>query len=160
MARKHIPHAKLAPEMFGKMVELSNLAKRSSLGEQLVELVFMRVSQMNRCAHCLDMHATPLAGMGEDPQRLVTLAAWRETEFFSERERAALDWAEQLTQLSLPHAEQELDASFHSLSQHFDERGIAELTYAITVINGWNRLQVGLLAPVARREPERTRMAS
>ena len=160
MARKHVPHAKLAPEMFGKLVELSNLTKKSWIGADLVELVFMRVSQMNRCAHCLDMHATLLEEMGEDPQRLATLAAWRETEFFSERERAALDWAEQLTQLSLPHAEQELDASFYKLSQHFDEREIAELTYAITVINGWNRLQVGLLAPVTRREPERARKAS
>ena len=160
MARKHIPHAQLAPEMFGKLLELSNLVKKSWVGANLVELVFLRVSQLNRCAHCLDMHVRLLEEMGENPQRLATLAAWRETEFFTERERAALDWAEQLTQLSLPHAEQELDASFYTLSQHFDEREIAELTYAVTVINGWNRLQVGLLAPVAKRGIAPLRRAS
>ncbi|MEJ7686310.1 MAG: carboxymuconolactone decarboxylase family protein [Variovorax sp.] len=118
----------------------------SMLGKRLIHLVFLRVSQLNGCAFCVDMHARELLAAGEDPQRLNSLVTWREVPFFSERERAALNWAESLTRLIDTHAP---DEDFEALRAHFDEREIVELTLAVAQINVWNRLGVGMRAPVA-----------
>jgi AhpD family alkylhydroperoxidase len=155
MSRPFIAHRTLVPELYQKLLELSQLLKKSSLGTRLVELVFLRVSQINGCAYCLDMHTRGLLEAGEEPQRLHTLAGWRETAFFTERERAALDWAERVTEIRDVDA---LDASAAALPRYFKDDEIAQLTYAVGVINAWNRLAVALKAPVARASlPEKAR---
>ncbi|HBK45309.1 MAG TPA: alkylhydroperoxidase [Xanthomonadaceae bacterium] len=111
------------------------------LGAELAELVFLRVSQLNGCAYCIDMHATALRKAGMPPRKLDTLPGWRESRFFDARERAALAWAEALT--TLPSGAP-ADAVYHALAAHFDDHGVAELTMAVAIINAWNRLGVGL----------------
>lgn len=142
------PH-RLAPEAYNGLAAVSAQLKSSTLGKALIALVDIRVSQINGCAFCLDMHARELlAAETPDLQRLNSLATWREAPFYTPRERAALAWAESLTLLPQTHAPQE---DFAPLHEHFSEREIAELTLAIGVINAWNRFAAGLRQPVARR---------
>jgi len=112
----------------------------------LIDLVFARVSQINGCAYCLDMHVRDLRQQGEDWQRINSLATWREVSFFNERERAALAWAETLTRLADRHEDR--DAEFEVLKAHFSELEIVELSIAIAQINAWNRMGVGMRSQV------------
>ena len=105
----------------------------------------MRASQINGCAYCLDMHSKDARAEGETEQRLYTLDAWRETPFFSSRERAALAWTEALTLISQTHAP---DDVFEELRAHFSEREIADLTLAIGAINAWNRFAISFRVEV------------
>ena len=147
MSRLSAHYTKLAPEPFQKLLDFSQSVHKSSLGADLRELVNLRVSQQNGCAFCLDMHARALLEAGEDLQRLLMLPAWRESDFFTPRERAALDWAERVN----ARDEEALDASFTELSKHFEEREIVDLTFAVAVINSWNFMNVSLKTPVARK---------
>ncbi|HEX7890374.1 MAG TPA: carboxymuconolactone decarboxylase family protein [Ramlibacter sp.] len=141
------PH-RLAPEAYNGLAAVSAQLK-SSIGRALIALVDIRVSQINGCAFCLDMHARELlAAETPDLQRLNSLATWREAPFYTPRERAALAWAESLTLVAQTQAPQD---DFAPLNEHFSEREIAELTLAIGVINAWNRFAIGLRLPVARR---------
>jgi AhpD family alkylhydroperoxidase len=133
------------PSALEAMVGLEAAVRRSSLEPALVELVKMRASQINGCAHCLDMHSKDARARGEDEQRLHVLAGWREAPFYSERERAALAWCEALTLLAQTGAP---DDVYAEVEAHFSTEEIAALTYQIVAINGWNRLAVGLRAPV------------
>ena len=140
---------RLAAETYQALGAVSGLLKSSNLGAALIALVDIRVSQINGCAYCLDMHARELlAAETPDLQRLNSLATWRECSFYTARERAALQWAESLTLVSETGAPQE---DFDGLRAHFSDREIAELTMAIGVINAWNRFAVGLRLPVARK---------
>lgn len=140
---------RLAPEAYNALAAVSAQLKSSTLGKALIALIDTRVSQINGCAFCLDMHARELfAAETPDLQRLNSLATWREAPFYTPRERAALAWAESLTLVSRTHAPQE---DFAPLHEHFSEREITELTLAIGVINAWNRFAVGLRLPVSRR---------
>jgi AhpD family alkylhydroperoxidase len=118
----------------------------------LVQLVLMRASQVNGCAFCLDMHSKEARAAGETEQRLYLLSAWREAPFYSPRERAALSWAEAVTQVSTNDLPDELYAEVRA---QFDEKATMELTLAIIAINGWNRLvkacrtEVGSYVPAA-----------
>lgn len=140
-----LPYFKLAPKAYKAMLELSQAVHHGVLGARLVELVFMRVSQINGCAFCIDMHWQALMKLGADPRHLNALAGWRETPFFDERERAALHWAEIVTDISRRDAS---DAEFAALRTHFSDAEIAELGFAIAVINGWNRLGVSFRMPL------------
>jgi AhpD family alkylhydroperoxidase len=120
---------------------------KSGIGTQLLDLVFLRISQINGCAFCLDMHARDLLRQGEDLQRIVSLDAWRDSDFYSARERAALDWAERVNDLD----EQGLDAASAELRKHFNEREIAEITFAVATINAWNMLNVSFRTAVDRK---------
>jgi AhpD family alkylhydroperoxidase len=147
-ARLAQPH-RLAPEAYQALAGVSATLKASSLGPALIALVDIRVSQINGCAYCLDMHARELlAAETPDLQRLNSIAAWRECSFYTPRERAALQWAESLTLLAATHAPQE---DFDALREHFSDGEIAQLTLAIGAINAWNRFAVGLRLPVARK---------
>lgn len=140
---------RLAPEAYQALAAVSAQLKNSTLGKSLIALVDLRVSQMNGCAFCVDMHARELlAAETPDLQRLNSLVTWREAPFYTPRERAALAWAESLTLVAQTHAPQE---DFAPLHEHFSEREIAELTLVIGVINAWNRFAVGLRSPVARK---------
>ncbi|GBR05876.1 alkyl hydroperoxide reductase AhpD [Gluconacetobacter liquefaciens] len=132
-----------APALLGKMLELEDVLKTSGLDLGLIELVKMRVSQINGCAFCLDMHATIMKKAGEDMRRIVLLPAWRETTFYTGRERAALAWAEALTLVAETHAP---DTDFDGLRAHFTDQEIVQLTLVIGMINHWNRIAIGFRA--------------
>ncbi|MGJ7534981.1 MULTISPECIES: carboxymuconolactone decarboxylase family protein [unclassified Variovorax] len=138
---------KLAPKSFEAILAVNTTIESSTLGKVLVDFVFARVSQINGCAYCLDMHVRDLRKQGEEWQRINSLPTWREVSFFNERERAALAWAESLTRLADDHDERETE--FAALKANFSDVEIAELTVAIAQINTWNRLNVGMRVPVA-----------
>jgi len=140
-----IPYFKLAPKSFQAMLNLSATAHDGALGARLVDLVFLRVSQINGCAYCIDMHWRDLMKQGMDPRHANAVAGWREAPFFSARERAALHWAELIT--AIPHSDAS-DEEFARLRQHFSDAEIAELGFAIAVINAWNLLNAGFRNPV------------
>ena len=137
---------KTAPKAFQAMIAVNGTIESSTLGKVLIDLVFARVSQINGCAYCLDMHVRDLRQQGEDWQRINSLATWREVSFFNARERAALDWAETLTRLAGHHEAR--DAEFEALKAHFSELEIVELSIAIAQINAWNRMGVGMRSQV------------
>ena len=136
-----LPFYTLAPNNLKAMIALSGSVKQSSLGEHLVELVNLRVSQINGCGVCVDMHWRFLVKMEADPRHLNAIAGWREAPFFNPRERAALGWAEAVN--ALPQRD-DTDAAFVELEQHFNQTEIAELTYAVSTIKGWNMINLSL----------------
>lgn len=136
-----IPFFQLAPANLTAMIKLSASVKQSSLGIRLVELVNLRVSQINGCGVCVDMHWRDLVAQGADQRHLNAIAGWREAPFFSDRERAALGWAEAVN--ALPQSDN-TDAAYAELREHFNETETAELGYAIAVIKGWNLLNLSL----------------
>jgi len=121
--------------MFG----LGEYLHTSGLEKTLLDLVDLRVSQINGCAYCLDMHWKDLKAAGEPDQKLYSLEAWRETPFYSERERAALAWAEAVTTLTNKEVSDEV---YEKARQQFSEKELVDLTLGIVAINGWNRLNV------------------
>ncbi|MGH2873670.1 MAG: carboxymuconolactone decarboxylase family protein [Solirubrobacteraceae bacterium] len=133
------------PKGLEAMLSLEGAIHHSSLEPLLLELVKMRASQINGCAHCMDMHSKDAVARGEDAQRLHVLPGWREAPFYSPRERAALAWCESLTLLPETAAPDEV---FAEVREQFSDEEIVALTFAIVAINGWNRLAVGLRAPV------------
>lgn len=120
-------------------------ATKAMLGleEKLIDLVKLRVSQINGCAYCIDMHWKDLRALGETEQRLYGLDAWEESPYYSERERAALEWAEAVTHVTQGHVPDEV---FARVRQHFSEKELADLTLAVTTINAWNRLSIAFRA--------------
>lgn len=144
-----LPWATIAPKSYQAMVGVSASIAQSSLGAVLTELVHTRVSQLNGCAFCLDMHVRDLRKAGEGWQRINSVATWRETGLYSKRERAALNWAETLTKLVDHHGSR--DADFEALKSEFSDREIVELTWAVAQINTWNRMAIGMQMPVVER---------
>lgn len=128
------------PDALKGMLNLEKTVKESELESSLIELVKLRASQINGCAYCIDMHTKDARIAGETEQRLYALSAWKETDFYSERERAALTWTETLTNISQEHIDDEL---YQSVSRLFSEEEMIYLTLAIVSINGWNRLAIG-----------------
>jgi AhpD family alkylhydroperoxidase len=118
------------------LFQIGNYLKNSPVEVQLLELIFFRVSQINNCAYCLDMHAKDALAHGETEQRLFGISAWRETSYFSARERAALAWAEAVTNCDVP------DGIYERVSPLFTEAEMIDLTLAITAINSWNRFNL------------------
>ena len=137
--KERIDYKKVAPEAYKAMLGIEAYVRGSGLEHSLLELVKTRVSQINGCAHCLDMHTKDARAAGETEQRLYLLPAWREAPFYSDRERAALVWAEAVTQISANDVSDELYAE---VRRHFDEKALVDLTLAVVGINGWNRLAV------------------
>lgn len=135
------PHPELAPKGFQGFLQVVRHLKGSGLDHGLLHLVEVRASQLNGCAYCMDMHATAALEAGESPRRLNVLAAWREAPLFTARERAALAWTEALTELGRHGVD---DALYAATRAHFSEQEVVDLTYAIALINAWNRLGVGL----------------
>jgi AhpD family alkylhydroperoxidase len=140
-----LDYRSVLPKAIEAMAGLEDAVRESTLEPELVELVKMRASQLNGCAYCLDMHSKDARARGESEQRLHVLAAWRETPFYSERERAALAWCEALTLLPQTGAP---DAVYEQLHGQLDDEEIVALTLAIVAINGWNRFAVGFRSPV------------
>jgi AhpD family alkylhydroperoxidase len=122
------------------MWALERYVHESGLDPKLLELVKLRASLMNGCAYCADMHTKVARSLGESEQRLYEVSLWRETPFYTERERAALAWTEAVTLVSGDHVP---DAAYDTARQHFDEKELVALTAAVVAINGWNRLAIG-----------------
>lgn len=140
-----VPYIQLAPKAFQHLLDLSQTLKKTGLGERLVDLVWLRVSQLNGCAFCINMHGQDLLRQGASPRELNAVAGWREAPFFSERERAALRWAEIIN--ATPHSDAS-DEEFARLSAQFTPAEIAELGFAIATITAWNLLNVGFRQPL------------
>lgn len=136
-------YSMVAPDAIKAMYELEKYVHDSGLERSLYELVKTRASQINGCAYCIDMHTKDARKAGETEQRLYALNAWLETPFYTQRERAALEWTESLTLISENDVS---DSLYESVRKHLDEKEIIALTMAIISINGWNRLAIGFFA--------------
>jgi len=132
-----------SPEAMKAMMALENATASLGLEKSLLELVKLRASQINGCAFCVDMHANDARKAGESERRLMGVSVWRETPFFTPRERAALAWTEALTLLSQTHAP---DEDYAAISREFTPAEQVNLTLAIATINAWNRFGVGFRA--------------
>ncbi|MBY4675823.1 carboxymuconolactone decarboxylase family protein [Marinobacterium arenosum] len=142
---QRINYAKAAPNAIGGMISMENYLAECGLEPSLTELVKTRVSQINGCAYCIDMHTKDARRAGESEQRLYALSAWRETPFFNQRERAGLAWAEALTLI----ADGEVDDALYAQARaQFDEKELVDLTLAVTMINSWNRIALSFLPEV------------
>ncbi len=149
--QQRLDHRAIAPELFRALGGVNFALSKSTLSRILIELIFLRVSQLNGCAYCVDMHGDDLLKAGESMRRINAVAAWQESPFFSPSERAVFTWVEALTRLGNgPVA----DSIFELLREHFSEKEIVELTYCAAVINAWNRIGVGLsLVPADADQP-------
>ncbi|MEP6984510.1 MAG: carboxymuconolactone decarboxylase family protein [Chloroflexota bacterium] len=137
--KERMDYSSAAPVLMKALNGLQSAVDHSSLEGSLLELVRIRASQINGCAYCLDMHTKDARAKGESEMRIYTLSAWRETPFFSDRERAALEWTETLTLIATDKVSDDL---FERTRQHFTETELAELSGAIIMINAWNRLAI------------------
>jgi AhpD family alkylhydroperoxidase len=135
------PYYELSPEVYAAFVQASKALERSELDLSLIELVYLRVSQINGCAFCLEMHSKALRKQGVEQVKLDALAGWRVSHQFSDRERVALAWAEDLTDIARTRAE---DAVYEPLLAWFSATEISELTFAISLMNAFNRLAVSM----------------
>jgi AhpD family alkylhydroperoxidase len=135
---QRLDYPKLAPEAARAMYSLEAYLAGCGLEHTLRELVKIRASQINGCAFCIDMHTKDARAAGETEQRIYALDAWRETPFFTERERAALEWTEAVTRIGggVP------DDLYAEARQQFSEKELVDLTWAVAAINAWNRLAI------------------
>ncbi|MEP6503615.1 MAG: carboxymuconolactone decarboxylase family protein [Betaproteobacteria bacterium] len=152
MTEARLPWTQISPKSYQSMASTSATLSASSLGLVLIDLVQTRVSQLNGCAFCLDMHVRDLRKHGETWQRINSLPTWRETGLYSQRERAAFAWAETMTRLTEHHGSR--DAEFDALKLQFSDQEIVELTWAVATINTWNRMAIGMRAPVVEKPLE------
>lgn len=144
-------YGKAAPGAMRAMMGLQRYVDDCGLEKLLLELVKTRASQINSCAYCIDMHTKDARAAGETEQRLYALSAWRETPFYSERERAALEWTEALTLISESHVP---DAIFEAVRPHFSDKELSDLTLAVVLINGWNRFAISFRDVPGTYEPK------
>jgi len=138
------------PDVLKAMYGLERIARERGIERKLLHLIKTRVSQINGCAYCIDMHTKDARAEGETEQRLYGLSAWRETPFYTPRERAALEWAETLTLIASHHVE---DALYARTREHFTEAELVGLTLAVIAINGWNRLAIPFRAEAGSYQP-------
>ena len=142
-----VDYLRLAPEAYRAQLGLESYIRKSGLEPSLMHLMKLRASYMNGCAYCVDMHTKDARYAGETEQRLYAIPVWRETPFFTPRERVALAWAEAVTEISMGGVSEEL----HELArQHFTEKELVDLTMVVVTINGWNRLSITFKTPVGR----------
>ncbi|MBW7916773.1 MAG: carboxymuconolactone decarboxylase family protein [Trueperaceae bacterium] len=146
-----IAYSQLAKEGVTALAKIESYLRHGSLEHSLLELVKTRASQINRCGYCLDMHSKDARAAGETEQRLYVLPAWREAPFYSDRERAALEWTEAVTLISQNDVPDEL---YERVRRQFSEQELVDLTLAITNINSWNRLAIAFRSEVGSYQPK------
>jgi AhpD family alkylhydroperoxidase len=134
-----IDYLKSARGAYHAMLGIEHYLQQCGLEESLQNLIKLRVSQINGCAYCIDMHWKDLRAAGESEQRLYGLDAWEESPYYTERERAALVWAESVTNIQEGHVP---DGVFERVKTFFNDKELADLTLAVTAINSWNRLSI------------------
>lgn len=139
-----------APEAYETMLALERYLHGCGLEGSLIELVKLRASQINGCAYCIDMHTKDARAAGETEQRLYLLDAWRESPFYSPRERAALAWAEAVTRVSDTHVPDEV---YEEARRHFSEKELVDLNWVVVAINAWNRLAIPFRTPPGMYQP-------
>ena len=154
---QRLNYVKLAPTGIQAMYRLSKYVEDSGLEHSLIELVKIRASQINGCAYCIDMHTKDARAQGETEQRIYLLDAWRETPFYTERERAALAWTESVTLISQGQIS---DEEYAAAREHFSEEELVNLTMAIIAINGWNRMAISFRAVPGKYEPQKIKTAA
>jgi AhpD family alkylhydroperoxidase len=147
---ERINYSKVAPGGYRAMSGLEKAVRESGLEPSLLDLIKLRASQVNGCAYCLDMHWKDARARGESEQRLYSLDAWRETSYYTERERAALTWTEAVTQITGNHVPDEL---YEQVRPHFSEEELVNLTLAVVAINGWNRLAISFRTEPGTYQP-------
>jgi len=130
---------KANPNAMSALLALEEQISKSSLEKSLAELVRLRASQINGCAFCVDMHATDARKHGETERRLAAVVTWRETPFFTERERAALEWTEAVTLVAQSHVP---NGVWEAVKPHFSDEEIVDLTLLVSAINSWNRFAI------------------
>jgi AhpD family alkylhydroperoxidase len=146
-----VNYQQASPQGVQAMYQLERVVRNSGLDRKMLELIKTRASQMNGCAFCIDMHTKDARQLGETEQRLYGLSAWRETPFYTDKERAALAWTEALTNIQDGHAP---DDVFEEVSRHFAETELMNLTLAITTINAWNRIAIGFRLVPGSYQPD------
>ena len=132
------------------LLQLGQYIHQSSVGQRLLNLVAFRVSQINGCAYCLDMHSKDLRAEGETEQRLYSLEAWREAPYYTDRERAALEWVEAVTLVREEHVP---DAVYETARKQFSEEELIDLTLAAAATGVWNRINVAFRTPAGNYKP-------
>ena len=145
-----INFAQTSPQGLKAMLNFQTHVNAAPLDHAMLRLVKMRVSQINGCAYCLDMHSKDARAAGETEQRLYLLSAWREVSLYSPQERAALEWAEALTLVSETNVP---DEAYAAARAAFTEEELVNLSLAVVAINGWNRLQVAFRAQAGAYRP-------
>jgi AhpD family alkylhydroperoxidase len=138
-----IDYSKYALDAQKALFAMEKYIATCGLDHKLIHLIKMRASQINGCAFCIDMHSKDARAIGETEQRLYELNAWRETPFYSDAERAALEWTESLTLVSENHVPDEV---YEKVRKHFSEKEIVDLTLIVGTINLWNRLAISVRA--------------
>jgi len=137
--KQRLNYYKASPAAIKAMLGLEERIGKSSIEKSLAELVRLRASQINGCAFCVDMHTTDARKGGETDRRLATVVTWRETPFFTDRERAALEWTEALTLISHDHVP---DAVWEAVRPQFSDEELVDLTLLVSTINAWNRFAI------------------
>ena len=145
-----------APQAYKAMSALEDYVDACGLERSLLELIKLQASQINGCAYCIDMHTKDARAAGETEQRLYELNAWRETPFYTDRERAALAWTEAVTLVSETRVP---DDVYEQAQQHFTEEELVNLTLAVVAINGWNRLAISFRTVPGTYRPKRIEAA-
>lgn len=145
-----INYTKAASGAYRAMSQLEQYVRNCGLETSLIELVKIRASQINGCAYCIDMHTKDARVAGESEQRIYLLSAWREAPFYSERERAALEWTEALTLIADNDVPDEI---YERVKPYFTDEELANLTIAIVTINGWNRISISFRSEVGSYQP-------
>lgn len=143
-------YPKASPEAFRAMMGVETYLHGCGIEPSLLHMLKLRASQINGCAYCIDMHWKDSRAAGEPEHRLYSLDAWRESPFYTERERAALAWCDALTRISETHAP---DEDFAKVREHFDDKGLADLTWIIAAINAWNRMAIAFRAVPGKYQP-------
>jgi len=149
--KQRLNYSKVAPQGVEGLHQLETYIHSCGLEATLIELVKLRASQINGCAYCIDMHTKDARTYGETEQRLYAVSAWHEAPFFSERERAALAWADAVTLVGKSRVPDEV---YDEARQHFSEKELVDLTLALVAINGWNRLAISFRTPAGSYQPD------
>jgi AhpD family alkylhydroperoxidase len=147
----------VSPAAYRAMLGLERFIHESGIEPGLVHLLKMRASQINGCAYCLDMHSKDARALGETEQRLYGLDAWREAPYYTERERAALDFTESLTLVTQGHVPDDVYERAH---KQFSEKELVELAMIAVAINGWNRLAIGFRSEAGAYQPQARKESS
>jgi AhpD family alkylhydroperoxidase len=149
---EQIQYPRTVPDAYRAMLALEEYVRSSGLDHKLLHLVKLRASYLNGCAFCVDMHTKEARAAGESEQRLYAVPVWRETPFFTPRERAALAWTEAVTEIGRQGVPHDVHAGAR---EHFDDAELVRLTMAVIAINGWNRLSIAFHTEVGSYQPKR-----
>jgi AhpD family alkylhydroperoxidase len=149
---ERLDYAEAAPQGYRAIAALDHYVEHCGLDPLLLTLVQMRASQLNGCSYCLDMHSKDARAMGESEQRLYALNAWRDAPFYTDRERAALQWTEEITLISQAHAP---NVAYEDVRRHFNEEELVNLTLAVATVGAWNRLCIGFRSQAGSYESSR-----